>query len=48
MRTLVIATVALSFIGAAAIGTTVPVQAATFVHDRQSAADYEYNHNKTN
>ena len=33
MRTLAIATVALSFVGAAAIGTTVPVQAQGFYFD---------------
>jgi hypothetical protein len=33
MRTLAIATVALSFIGAAAIGTTVPVHAQGFYFD---------------
>jgi hypothetical protein len=33
MRTLAIATVALSFVGAAAIGTTVPAQAQGFYFD---------------
>jgi hypothetical protein len=50
MRTLVIAIVALSFIGASAIGTTVPVQAQGFYFDAPGVhvgvGGYPYHHRR--